>query len=137
LERERPGINVGILALGAGIIVLLTSMSEMDPTISVGIVLIVWVIVAFFAFRYRHDLLGKALFVLAVLWSALLSIPLTAFLRWGTAEALLLTMSLSALALILWGLIMKQASAARARKDAYYRRVLAEAEAREKPPWEG
>ncbi len=129
-------ILIGIVLLGVAVITFLLFMPTMDPTISVGIVLIVWVAVAFFAFRYKHNLLGKALFVLAALWSGVLSIPLIAFLRWGTAEALLMTMGLSALVLIVWGLTMKQAKAAKVRKEALYKRLLDEVDTREKPPWE-
>ena len=128
-------ILIGIVLLGGAVIVFLVSMPTMDPTISVGIVLTVWIVVAFFAFRYRQNFFGKGLFVLSTLWAGVLSILLVRLYDWRIGEALLTTMGLSALVLIVWGLILRQAKATKARKEALYQSVVEDIDSHQQPLW--
>ena len=133
------GVVGPVLALGVFAALMFLPMflpPEVVLAILFSIVLIIWAMLGCLAFKHKEELVGKGLFFLAVVWSGVLSLPLIGFLRWGIAEALLTPMGISALALVSWGLIMRQARAAKARKEAFYKRMLEDAEPREKPPWE-
>jgi len=127
-----------VLVVGVSCAILFLPMflpPEVVLAILFSIVLIIWFTLAFLAFKHKEELVGKGLFFLAVVWSGVLSLPLIAQ-GWRIADAVLTPMGVSALALVLWGLIMRQAKAAKARKEAFYNRMLEASEPREKPPWE-
>jgi len=127
-------ILIGIVLLGVAAFILLPP--ELVFAILVGVTVIIWAALAFQAFKHKERLVGKALFVLTMLWSGVLSILLMMFFGWEITDTVLTVLGLSGLALVSWGLIMKQAMAAKARKEAFYKRMLEEVDTREKPPWE-
>jgi len=127
-------ILIGIVLLGVAAFILLPP--ELVFAILVGVTVIIWGALAFQAFKHKERLVGKALFVLTMLWSGVLSILLMMFFGWEITDTVLTVLGLSGLALVSWGLIMKQAMAAKARKEAFHKRMLEEVDTREKPPWE-
>ena len=126
-------IPVLVLAVLAAFILL---PPELVFAILVSVTVIIWFTLAFQAFKHKERLVGKALFVLTMLWSGTLSTLLILFCGWKTTDTVLTVLGLSGLALVLWGLIMKQAKAAKARKEAFYRSVLEDVDSVVKPPWE-
>ena len=127
-------ILIGIVLLGVAAFILLPP--ELVFAILVSVTVIIWFTLAFQAFKHKERLVGKALFVLTMLWSGALSTLLILFCGWETTDTVLTVLGLSGLALVSWGLIMKQAKAAKARKEAFYRSVLEDVDSGVKPPWE-
>ena len=108
---------------------------ETALAILVSIAVIIWATLAFLAFKHKEKLVGKALFVLAMVWSGVLSIPLILFCSWEITDAILTALGLSGLGLVSWGFILKQARVAKARKETFYRNVLEDIDSHEQPPW--
>ncbi len=133
--REILGVIVFVLIAGV-LPILFLLPPELTLAIVFIIVLSIWPTLAFLAFKHKDEWVGKALFFLTMVWSCVFSIPLMLFFRWQEIHAILAALGLSGAGLIAWGLIKKQARAAKARKEAFYKRVLDEADSREKPPWE-
>ena len=137
LMGAREILGVIVFALIAVVLPILFLLPpDLTDAIVLVIVLGIWPTLAFLAFKHKDEWVGKALFFLAMVWSCVFSIPLMMFFGWQQIHALLAALGLSGAGLVTWALIKKHAREAKARKDALYKRVLVDIDAREKPPWE-
>lgn len=100
---------------------------------SVGI--LIWLAITSQAIKHSQRWVGKALFFFAVLWSGILAVPLIAILGWNPAGTLISALALCIIGFVLWSMTSKLSASAKARRDAFHRRIIEDLDSR-RPPWE-